>query len=198
MELLAELRRETRHGPDPDHPRPRRGGRRRRPDRGDVRRADRRAAPTSTSSTRSPAHPYTEGLLESIPRLDQKGQELYADQAGCRRTCADPGGLPVPPALPASPGRLRREDVPPLHEVGRGREQRLPLWRRSLDGCHGEPILRSATWSSTSRSPRASCFKKQVGAVKAVDGVSFDLHRGRDARHRRRVRLWQVHRWPSC
>ncbi|MGW1670006.1 ABC transporter ATP-binding protein [Streptomyces sp. NPDC002324] len=25
-----------------------------------------------------PAHPYTKGLLESIPRLDQKGQELYA------------------------------------------------------------------------------------------------------------------------
>jgi oligopeptide/dipeptide ABC transporter ATP-binding protein len=27
---------------------------------------------------RDPAHPYTKGLLESIPRLDQKGGELYA------------------------------------------------------------------------------------------------------------------------
>ena len=25
-----------------------------------------------------PAHPYTKGLLDSIPRLDHKGQELYA------------------------------------------------------------------------------------------------------------------------
>ena len=35
-------------------------------------------------------------------------------------------------------------------------------------------------------------FKKQVGAVKAVDGVDFDLGAGRDARHRGRVRLRQV------
>ncbi|WP_051862765.1 ABC transporter ATP-binding protein [Streptomyces ochraceiscleroticus] len=27
---------------------------------------------------KTPAHPYTRGLLDSIPRLDQKGQELYA------------------------------------------------------------------------------------------------------------------------
>ncbi|MFX4291332.1 ABC transporter ATP-binding protein [Streptomyces bohaiensis] len=27
---------------------------------------------------RTPAHPYTKGLLESIPRLDQKGSDLYA------------------------------------------------------------------------------------------------------------------------
>ncbi|WP_130799135.1 ABC transporter ATP-binding protein [Streptomyces otsuchiensis] len=27
---------------------------------------------------REPAHPYTRGLLDSIPRLDQKGSELYA------------------------------------------------------------------------------------------------------------------------
>ena len=26
----------------------------------------------------NPAHPYTVGLLDSIPRLDQKGHELYA------------------------------------------------------------------------------------------------------------------------
>ncbi|WP_407675454.1 ABC transporter ATP-binding protein, partial [Peterkaempfera griseoplana] len=27
---------------------------------------------------KQPAHPYTKGLLQSIPRLDQKGEELYA------------------------------------------------------------------------------------------------------------------------
>ena len=39
---------------------------------------------------------------------------------------------------------------------------------------------------------RGIIFQKQIAAVKAVDGVSFTLKQGRDARHRRRVRLRQV------
>ena len=34
----------------------------------------------------APAHPYTQGLLDSIPRLDQKGQELARDQGPAART----------------------------------------------------------------------------------------------------------------
>ncbi len=36
---------------------------------------------------------------------------------------------------------------------------------------------RCAAWRSTSRSPRA-CSGGKVGAVQAVDGVSFDVHKG--------------------
>ncbi|MFQ6170026.1 ABC transporter ATP-binding protein [Oryzobacter sp. R7] len=67
-----------------------------------------------------PAHPYTRGLLESIPRLDQKGQTLAAI-----------GGLPpnllrIPPGCPFNP-RCRmaqdicRQDRPELREVVPGR-----------------------------------------------------------------------------
>ena len=74
---------------------------------------------------RSPAHPYTRGLLESIPRLDQKGQTLAAI-----------GGLPpnlmrIPPGCPFNP-RCRmaqdvcRRDLPALREVAPGR----------LSACH--------------------------------------------------------------
>ena len=49
-----------------------------------------------------------------------------------------------------------------------------------------------------SRSPRASCSRSTIGAVKAVDGVSFDLRPGRDARHGRRVRLRQVDPGPAA
>jgi oligopeptide transport system ATP-binding protein len=65
----------------------------------------------------SPAHPYTKGLLESIPRLDQKGQELAAI-----------GGLPpnlmrIPPGCPFNPRCTYAQDIcrvdppPPLREV---------------------------------------------------------------------------------
>jgi oligopeptide transport system ATP-binding protein len=65
-----------------------------------------------------PAHPYTKGLLESIPRLDQKGKELAAI-----------GGLPpnltrIPPGCPFNPRCNYVQDIcradppPPLREVG--------------------------------------------------------------------------------
>jgi len=69
----------------------------------------------------NPGHPYTKGLLESIPRLDLKGQELSAI-----------GGLPpnllaIPPGCPFHPRCRYARDVckdgapPPLREVGRNR-----------------------------------------------------------------------------
>jgi oligopeptide transport system ATP-binding protein len=69
----------------------------------------------------SPAHPYTKGLLESVPRLDQKGQELAAI-----------GGLPpnlmrIPPGCPFNPRCRYAQDIcrvdppPPLREVVYGR-----------------------------------------------------------------------------
>ncbi len=67
-----------------------------------------------------PAHPYTLGLLESIPRLDQKGQTLRAI-----------GGLPpsllaIPPGCPFNPRCRFAVDVcrqvnPPLEEFEPGR-----------------------------------------------------------------------------
>ncbi len=65
----------------------------------------------------APAHPYTKGLLESIPRLDQKGQQLTAI-----------GGLPpnltrIPPGCAFNPRCRYAADVcrhdppPPLIEV---------------------------------------------------------------------------------
>jgi oligopeptide transport system ATP-binding protein len=69
---------------------------------------------------RRPAHPYTKGLLDSIPRLDQKGQTLAAI-----------GGLPpnllrMPTGCPFNP-RCRyvqevcRQDLPELREIVPGR-----------------------------------------------------------------------------
>src|SRR5215208_6981487 len=64
-----------------------------------------------------PAHPYTQGLLDSIPRLDQKGETLSAI-----------GGLPpnltsIPPGCPFNPRCHYAQDIcrvdppPPLREV---------------------------------------------------------------------------------
>ena len=78
-----------------------------------------------------PGHPYTKGLLDSIPRLDQKGETLPAI-----------GGLPpnlmnIPPGCPFNPRCHYAQDVcrvdppPPLREVA----------RRRLAACHFSELL---------------------------------------------------------
>jgi oligopeptide transport system ATP-binding protein len=78
-----------------------------------------------------PGHPYTKGLLDSIPRLDQKGETLSAI-----------GGLPpnlmnIPPGCPFNPRCHYAQDIcrvdppPPLREVARGR----------LAACHFSELL---------------------------------------------------------
>jgi oligopeptide transport system ATP-binding protein len=82
---------------------------------------------------RAPAHPYTKGLLESIPRLDQKGQQLAAI-----------GGLPpnlmrIPAGCEFNP-RCRyaqdvcRTDRPALREVAPGRESACHFAEEVLHG----------------------------------------------------------------
>ena len=57
---------------------------------------------------RQPAHPYTEGLLASIPRLDLKGQELYAIKGLPPNLMHIPPGCAFHPRCPTGPGHLFR------------------------------------------------------------------------------------------
>ena len=72
------------------------------------------ARPARSRCSRSPQHPYTWGLLESIPSIESKVASLLADRG--LAAVADPpsAGLPVPSALPA-PLRAVRQDPPVAH-----------------------------------------------------------------------------------
>ena len=82
---------------------------------------------------RAPAHPYTKGLLESIPRLDQKGQQLAAI-----------GGLPpnlmrIPSGCAFNPRCRYAQDIctkdrPLLLEVEPGRESACHFAEEVLHG----------------------------------------------------------------
>lgn len=74
---------------------------------------------------RQPAHPYTKGLIDSIPRLDQKGQSLYAI-----------GGLPpnlmrIPPGCEFNPRCRFAQDV-----CERDRPELEPVAAQRLSACH--------------------------------------------------------------
>ncbi|KIF68140.1 methionine ABC transporter ATP-binding protein [Streptomyces sp. AcH 505] len=81
---------------------------------------------------KAPAHPYTRGLLDSIPRLDQKGQDLYAIKG------LPPNLLRIPPGCAFNPRCPRAQDVcrtdePPLYEVSSTRRSACHFWRETLD-----------------------------------------------------------------
>jgi oligopeptide/dipeptide ABC transporter ATP-binding protein len=87
-----------------------------------------------------PAHPYTRGLLDSIPRLDQKGQELYAIKGLPPNLLHIPEGCAFNPRCPKATDRCRSE-VPQLHPVTEadgtalaGRGSACHLWKETIHG----------------------------------------------------------------
>jgi oligopeptide transport system ATP-binding protein len=82
---------------------------------------------------RAPAHPYTKGLLESIPRLDLKGRELSAIKGLPPSLLSIPTGCPFHPRCPQMRGReVCRTDVPALQRVGPDRASACHFWKETL------------------------------------------------------------------
>ncbi|MFB6961350.1 ABC transporter ATP-binding protein [Streptomyces sp. NPDC056309] len=82
---------------------------------------------------KAPAHPYTRGLLDSIPRLGHKGRELYAIKGLPPNLRAIPPGCAFHPRCPMARD-VCRTDVPPLYEVSESRASACHFWRECLDG----------------------------------------------------------------
>jgi peptide/nickel transport system ATP-binding protein/oligopeptide transport system ATP-binding protein len=88
----------------------------------------------------NPAHPYTKGLLRSIPRLDQKGQDLYAIKGLPPNLLKVPAGCAFNPRCEAATD-LCRTETPTLHQVMdrdgaeiAGRRSACHLWKETLHG----------------------------------------------------------------
>ncbi|MEV4617006.1 oligopeptide/dipeptide ABC transporter ATP-binding protein, partial [Kitasatospora sp. NPDC049258] len=86
-----------------------------------------------------PAHPYTRGLLDSIPRLDQKGQELYAIKGLPPNLLRIPPGCAFNPRCPRAQ-EICRQEVPRLFDVtgedgtpAPGRGSACFYWKETLD-----------------------------------------------------------------
>ncbi|MEU2563757.1 ABC transporter ATP-binding protein [Streptomyces longispororuber] len=87
---------------------------------------------------RAPAHPYTRGLLASIPRLDQRGKDLYAIKGLPPSLLRVPPGCAFHPRCPMARDVCRTE-VPPLDRVtyeGLAGERRSAchFWKECLRG----------------------------------------------------------------
>jgi oligopeptide/dipeptide ABC transporter ATP-binding protein len=72
-----------------------------------------------------PAHPYTQGLLESLPRLDQRDQELVNIKGSPPSLYAEPTSCSFAPRCPHAYERCHNE-VPTLTEIGS--EHKVACW----------------------------------------------------------------------
>ncbi|WP_030627974.1 ABC transporter ATP-binding protein [Streptomyces griseolus] len=88
----------------------------------------------------APAHPYTKGLLASIPRLDQKGQELFAIKGLPPNLLHVPSGCAFNPRCTMAQD-ICRADIPPLLPVTGtdgtelvGRHSACHFWKETLHG----------------------------------------------------------------
>jgi oligopeptide transport system ATP-binding protein len=79
-----------------------------------------------------PAHPYTKALLESIPRLDMKGQELNVIRGLPPTLTAIPPGCPFNPRCGYARDVCRQDPPPPAYTVAPGRTARCHFWEEVI------------------------------------------------------------------
>lgn len=155
----------------------------------------------------NPGHPYTKGLLDSLPRIDSEDDRLHSIKGLPPSLTEMPSGCPFSPRCPYATD-LCRTDRPELVELSVGHESACH-YREELSAGTLEPTVQDAPAAAhpddtppeaadLSNDPFADSevvldvknlvkhfpvkegiiFKKQTGAVQAVDDVSFQLRKG--------------------
>jgi oligopeptide/dipeptide ABC transporter ATP-binding protein len=83
---------------------------------------------------KQPAHPYTEGLISSIPRLNSKGQELTTIKGLPPNLMRLPTGCKYHPRCPYVQRPICTDVVPPALDLGAGRTSACHFAKEMLDG----------------------------------------------------------------
>ncbi len=141
--------------------------------------------------------PYTVGLLGSVPRLDApQGARLVPIPGAPPSMAALPPGCPFAPRCPLAIDECRAAE-PELLPVGDRHEAACirtedVVGRTAADiyGVSTEPpavdsdveapvVLKVADLVKTYKLTKGAVFRRQIGEVRAVDGVGFELQQGR-------------------
>jgi peptide/nickel transport system ATP-binding protein len=140
--------------------------------------------------------PYTAGLLGSVPRLDApQGTRLVPIAGAPPSLAALPPGCPFAPRCPLAIDECRTEE-PPLIEVDTGHtaacirtddvaghtaEEVYGVSTESppVDADPDAPVvIRVTDLVKTYKLTKGVVLRRQIGEVRAVDGVSFELREG--------------------
>lgn len=143
--------------------------------------------------------PYTVGLLGSVPRLDAAQGTRLIPIPGAPPTVSEPvpDACPFAPRCPLVVDECRSAE-PPLISVADGHRAAcirtdevagrtaaeifdVSTHPDRIDGAAGErdAVLRVTDLAKTYPLTKGVVFRRRVGEVRAVDGISFTLERGR-------------------
>ncbi len=141
--------------------------------------------------------PYTAGLLGSVPRLDSPQGTRLVPIPGAPPALVDlPPGCPFAPRCPLAIDRCRTAE-PALITVGAGHAAACirtdQVKGRTAAEIYGvstqpeavetsaapQPVITVRNLVKTYRLTKGVVFRRQVGEVRAVDGLSFDVPSGR-------------------
>ena len=124
-----------------------------------------------------PQHPYTIGLLGSIPRLDVDRERLATIEGTVPSPNNQPKGCRFAPRCPFADGRCRQEP-PPFRELAPGHRGRLLEGPGGVGGMSAAPVLQVDGLVKHFQVSRGIILRRQVGLVRAVEDVSFEIARG--------------------
>ncbi|MDX1887326.1 ABC transporter ATP-binding protein [Mycolicibacterium sp. 120270] len=142
--------------------------------------------------------PYTAGLLGSVPRLDApQGARLVPIPGAPPSLAALPPGCPFAPRCPLAIDECRAAEpelisVGPDHTAACIRTDQV-AGRSAADiygvsttpktapeaGADAPVVLRVENLAKTYKLTKGVVFRRSIGEVRAVDGVSFELQQGR-------------------
>jgi len=141
--------------------------------------------------------PYTAGLLGSVPRLDApRGERLVPIPGAPPSLVTLPDGCPFAPRCPLAIEQCRQSE-PALTPVALGHAAACirtdQVTGRSAaeiygvateppnvdDDSESEPVVRVRNLSKTFTLTKGVVFRRRIGEVRAVDGISFEVPRGR-------------------
>ena len=141
--------------------------------------------------------PYTAGLLGSVPRLGApRGERLVPIPGAPPSLVVLPPGCPFAPRCPLAADECRRSEpaltvVAPDHAAacfhsdqvaGRSAAEIYGVATDppDIDDDSGSDIIvRVRDLSKTYRLTKGVVFRRQIGEVRAIDGISFDVPQGR-------------------
>ncbi len=143
--------------------------------------------------------PYTAGLLGSVPRLDSPQGTRLVPIPGAPPSLVDvPPGCPFAPRCPLAVDKCRAEEpaLMPVHPTsaghlaacirteevtGRTAAQIYGVSTQPVtvdDPAEPAPVITVRDLVKTYRLTKGVVFRRNIGEVRAVDGLSFDLLRG--------------------